>query len=60
VPWASAIGRACAAEGIIAAALAAISAIFVMPYHPVWPLIYIALAVMVIYGLCAHHGERAA
>jgi len=106
VPWASAIGRAYAAEGIIAlpfpaarvlhigasagrgerdeafrladvsavvlitavsrwvgiiaAALAAISAIFVMPYYPVWSLIYIALAVMVIYGLSAHYGEQAA
>jgi hypothetical protein len=46
--------------GIIAAALAAISAIFVMPYYPVWSLIYIALAVMVIYGLSARYGEQAA
>ena len=46
--------------GIIAAALAAISAIFVMPYYPVWSLIYIAIAIMVIYGLSAHYGEQAA
>jgi hypothetical protein len=46
--------------GIIAAALAAISAIFLMPYYPVWSLIYIAIAIMVIYGLSAHHGEQAA
>ena len=46
--------------GIIAAGLAAISAIFVMPYYPVWSLIYIALAVMVIYGLSAHPREQAA
>jgi hypothetical protein len=46
--------------GIIAAGLAAISAIFVMPYYPVWSLIYIAIAIMVIYGLSAHYREQAA
>ena len=46
--------------GIVAAALAAISAIFVMPYYPVWALIYIAIAVMVIYGLSARYGEQTA
>jgi len=46
--------------GIIAAALAAISAIFVMPYYPVWSLIYIAIAIMVIYGLAARYGEQPA
>jgi hypothetical protein len=46
--------------GIVAAGLAAISAIFVMPYYPVWSLIYIAIAVMVIYGLSAHYREQAA
>jgi hypothetical protein len=46
--------------GIIAASLGAISAIFVMPYYPVWSLIYIAIAVMVIYGLSAHYGEQTA
>jgi len=46
--------------GIVAAALAAISAIFLMPYYPVWSLIYIAIAIMVIYGLSAHYGEQAA
>jgi hypothetical protein len=46
--------------GIIAAALAAISAIFLMPYYPVWSLIYIAIAIMVIYGLSARYGEQAA
>ena len=45
--------------GIVAAALAAISAIFVMPYYPVWSLIYIAIAIMVIYGLAARYGEQA-
>jgi hypothetical protein len=37
--------------GIIATALGAISAIFVMLYYPVWSLIYIAIAIMMIYGL---------
>jgi len=46
--------------GIVAAALAAISAIFVIPYYPVWSLIYIAIAILVIYGLSAHYGEEAA
>jgi hypothetical protein len=44
--------------GIIAASLAAISAVFVMPYYPVWSLLYIAIAIMVIYGLAAHYGEH--
>jgi hypothetical protein len=46
--------------GIIAAGLNAIAAIFVMPYYPVWSLIDIALAVMVIYGLSAHFSDREA
>jgi len=46
--------------GIIAAALSAITAIFVMPYYPVWSLIYIAIAVMVIYGLSAHYDAQTA
>jgi hypothetical protein len=46
--------------GIVAASLGAISAIFVMPYYPVWSLIYIVIAIMVIYGLSAHYGEQTA
>ena len=46
--------------GIIAAALGAISAIFVVPYYPVWSLIYIAIAVMVIYGLSAGFSQQTA
>ena len=34
--------------------------IFVIPYYPVWSLIDIAIAVMVIYGLSAHFGDREA
>ena len=44
--------------GIIAASLGAISAVFVMPYYPVWSLLYIILAVMVVYGLVAGYGEK--
>jgi hypothetical protein len=36
------------------------SAIFMMPYYSVWSLIYIAIAIMVIYGLAARYGEQAA
>jgi hypothetical protein len=45
--------------GIIAAALAAISGIILVPYYPVWALIYVAIAVTVIYGLSAHFDETA-
>jgi len=44
--------------GIIAASLGAISAMFVMPYYPVWSLLYIIIAVMVVYGLVAGYGEK--
>jgi hypothetical protein len=44
--------------GIIAAALGAISAVWWMPYYPTWSLVYIFLAVFVIYGLSAHGGRE--
>jgi hypothetical protein len=40
--------------GIAAAAIAAITAITWVPYYPVWALIYVAMAVAVIYGLSVH------
>jgi hypothetical protein len=46
--------------GIIAAGLDAIAAVFVIAYYPVWSLIYIAIALMVIYGLTAHFSDREA
>ena len=46
--------------GIIAAALGAISAMFIVPYYPVWAIIYIIIAFLVIYGLSAHYGEKTA
>jgi hypothetical protein len=46
--------------GIIAASLGAISAAFVLPYYPVWSLLYIIIAVMVVYGLSAHYDQKTA
>jgi len=43
--------------GIVAAAIGAVTAVTWMPYYPVWSLIYVAIAVMVIYGLSAHFDE---
>jgi len=45
--------------GIVAAAVAGVTAVTWMPYYPVWSLTYIALSVMVIYGISAHFGEQA-
>jgi hypothetical protein len=42
--------------GITAGAIAAISAIWWMPYYPIWALAYIALGILVIYAL-ATYGE---
>jgi hypothetical protein len=44
--------------GIVAASLGAISAVILMPYFPVWSFTYVAIAVMVIYGLSAHFDEK--
>jgi hypothetical protein len=46
--------------GIVAGAVAAISAIWWMPYYPVWSLAYIAIGVFVIYGLAVYGGREAA
>jgi hypothetical protein len=43
--------------GIVAAGIAAITAVAWLPYYPIWSLIYIGLAVAVIYGLVAHFGR---
>jgi hypothetical protein len=43
--------------GIIAAAIGAISAIWWIPYYPVWSFVYILIAMLVIYGLAAY-GQR--
>jgi hypothetical protein len=44
--------------GIFAGAVAAISAIWWMPYYPIWSLTYIALGVLVVYGLAAYGGRE--
>ena len=43
--------------GIFAGAVAAISAIWWIPYYPVWSLAYIAIGILVIYALAAY-GSR--
>ena len=44
--------------GLTAAALAAISAIWWMPYYPVWSLVYVGLAGAVIYALAKYGGVK--
>jgi hypothetical protein len=45
--------------GIFAGAVAAISAIWWMPYYPIWSLLtYIAIGVLVVYGLAAYGGRE--
>ncbi len=43
--------------GIIAGAILAISALWQMPFYPVWSLTYVLLGVLVVYGLAAHGGR---
>jgi hypothetical protein len=42
--------------GVVAAAVAGITAVSWMPYYPVWSIAYIGVAAAVIYGLTAHFG----
>jgi hypothetical protein len=44
--------------GIIAGAVMAISAIWWMPYYPVWSLLYVVIGVLVIYGLAVYGGRE--
>lgn len=46
--------------GIAAGGLGAISAIWWMPYYPVWSLTYVFIGILVIYGLTAHGGRALA
>jgi hypothetical protein len=46
--------------GIVAGAVLAISAIWWIPYYPVWSLVYIGLGVGVIYGLAVFGGDESA
>jgi hypothetical protein len=45
--------------GVAAASIASISAIWWMPYYPIWTLMYIAAGVVVVYALVAHGGKEA-
>jgi hypothetical protein len=42
--------------GIVAAAILGISAIWWMPYYPIWSLTYIGICFFIIYGLAVHGG----
>ena len=44
--------------GIVAAGIAAITAFSWMPYYPVWALIYVIIAIFVIYALVAPFREE--
>lgn len=44
--------------GVLAGAIACISAIWWMPYYPVWSLTYIVLGVLVVYALAAYGGRE--
>ena len=46
--------------GMFAGAVMAISAVWWMPYYPVWSLVYIFIGVLVIYGLAAYGGKETA
>lgn len=43
--------------GIIAGAILAISAVFWLPYYPVWSIVYIGIGVGVLYGLSVYGGR---
>jgi hypothetical protein len=45
--------------GIIAGAIMSISAIWWMPYYPIWSLTYILLGVLVVYAMIAYGGRAA-
>jgi len=44
--------------GIVAGAIGAISAVWWMPYYPIWSLTYVGLGVAVVYALAAHGGKE--
>ena len=46
--------------GIIAGAVLSISAIWWMPFYPVWSLAYIFTGILVIYGLTVYGGRESA
>jgi hypothetical protein len=44
--------------GIFAGAVSCISAVWWMPYYPIWSLTYVVIGALVIYALAAHGGLR--
>ena len=44
--------------GVAAGAVLAITAVWAMPYYPVWSLTYVGLGAAVIYGLSVHGGHE--
>ena len=42
--------------GVFAGAVLAITAIWWIPYYPVWSLLYVAMGVLLVYALVAHGG----
>ncbi len=44
--------------GVVAAGIASISAIWWMPYYPIWSLTYVLMGLFVIYALAAHGGRE--
>jgi hypothetical protein len=46
--------------GIFAGAVMAVSAVWWMPYYPVWSLVYIFIGVLLIYGLAAYGSKETA
>ena len=43
--------------GVIAAAIGGLSAVAWLPYYPFWSMVYILLAVLIMYGLIAYGGR---
>jgi hypothetical protein len=46
--------------GVAAGAIVAITAVFWLPYYPVWSILYTAIGVAVIYGMTAYGGHVSA
>ena len=44
--------------GIVTGSLTAISAIWLVPYYPIWSLVYIVLGTLVVYALAAYGGDE--
>lgn len=44
--------------GIVASALLTITAVWWIPYYPVWSLTYILIGLLVLYGLAVHGGRN--